>query len=501
MGVQAEVGQVIALEPAAPDLRPMAMRLAEWRADPVRFVRDLWGVEADAWQTRVLRDFASPDPACRRIAMSSCAGPGKTAVLAWCGWNFLLCYGSQGSHPNGACLSVTRENLRDHLWKELAVWRVKARDNLLSGLFEQTHERIYARNHPETWWLSARSYPKDADTETLGRTLSGLHAPYVLILIDESGSIPVEVLKAADQAMSSAKWCKIMQAGNPLALDGMLYATATRLKTSWRYYRVTADPDDPERTPRVPIDLAREQIAANGGRDDPWVRIYVLGEFPHQALNSLLSVAEVDRAMVRAPRVHDFDAMPRILGVDVARDGLDSSCIAKRQGVMVYPLEVLRGHNSTEGAGKVARRWQDWKADAGFIDNTGGFGAGWLDQLHTMGCDITGVEFAGRATDPRYGNKRSEMWHLMAEAIKAGCALPQDASLSAELTEVRYFHRGDQLMLEPKDEVRKRLGRSPDRADSVALTWAFPVAAPRSGGGTRRAPPKARTDRDPYYEP
>lgn len=487
---------------AAPDTRPMAAKLADWRTDPIRFVRELWGVEPDAWQKRVLRDFASEDPLCRRIAMSSCAGPGKTAVLAWVGWNFMLCYGGQGEHPNGACLSVTRENLRDHLWKELAVWRVKAKDDLLTGLFEQTHERIYSRQHPETWWMSARSYPKDADRETLGRTLSGLHAPYVLILIDESGSIPVEVLKAADQAMAAERWCKVIQAGNPLSLDGMLYATATRLRHSWRFYNITADPDDPERTPRVPAELARQQIADNGGRDDPWVRIYVLGLFPHQALNALLSVADVDRAMARAPREGEFEWAPRILGVDVARDGLDSSCIARRQGPLVYQLEVLRGVNSTDGAGRVARWWQDWPADAGFIDNTGGFGAGWLDQLRDhLACPITGVEFAGAATDPRYGNKRSEMWHLMAKAIKEGCALPRDPSLSAELTEVRYFHRGDKLMLEPKDEVRKRLGRSPDRADALALTWAFPVMAPGAGGGLGAKPAKARTDRDPYYQP
>src|SRR5690348_11464390 len=105
-------------------------------------VRDLFHVEPDAWQLDVLAAWANP-AARKRVAMQACAGPGKSAVMAWCGWNGMLCYSDGDSHPNGAAVSITGENLSDNLWKELAVWR--ERSPLLVKMFEQTSERIFAR--------------------------------------------------------------------------------------------------------------------------------------------------------------------------------------------------------------------------------------------------------------------------------------------------------------------------------------------------------------------
>src|SRR5690348_18003614 len=109
------------------------MQIARWRRDPVAFVTEVFGVTPDPWQAKALRAFANPTTD-RRIAMQACAGPGKSAVLAWCGWNFLVCYGDEGQHPNGAAMSVTADNLKNGLWKELAVWR--SRSSLLLQAFE-----------------------------------------------------------------------------------------------------------------------------------------------------------------------------------------------------------------------------------------------------------------------------------------------------------------------------------------------------------------------------
>ena len=93
--------------------------IQRWRQNPVQFVVEQFGVEPDAWQRDALMAFA--DPTKPRISMQACAGPGKSAVLAWCGWNFLSCYGDRGEHPKGAAVSVTWDNLRDNLWPEFAV--------------------------------------------------------------------------------------------------------------------------------------------------------------------------------------------------------------------------------------------------------------------------------------------------------------------------------------------------------------------------------------------
>src|SRR4051812_43225790 len=98
-------------------------------------VRDLFGVIPDAWQAKALDAWACAKPR-ERIAMQACAGPGKSAVEAWCGWNGLLCYSDGHDHPQGAAVSITGENLKNGLWKELAYWR--ERSPVLQRAFEMT---------------------------------------------------------------------------------------------------------------------------------------------------------------------------------------------------------------------------------------------------------------------------------------------------------------------------------------------------------------------------
>ena len=76
-----------------------ARKLRRWREQPAVFVNEELGVQKiDNWQLEVLKVFPSMKPEHMRIAMRACAGPGKSAVLAWCGWNFLSCYGDVGEH-------------------------------------------------------------------------------------------------------------------------------------------------------------------------------------------------------------------------------------------------------------------------------------------------------------------------------------------------------------------------------------------------------------------
>lgn len=443
--------------------------MSRWRADPVAFVRENFGVEPDAWQHDALRAWV--DPAAPRISLQACAGPGKSAVLAWCGLHFLSTQGEPGDWPKGFACSVTSDNLGANLWPEFAKWM--GRSPFLSGAFTWGSERIWQNDHKATWFLEARSWPKTASADEQGKTLSGLHGGYVCALIDESGSIPPAVGRAADQALSTKpKFGKVLQAGNPLSRDGMLYAASR--SADWHVIRITGDPDDPKRSPRIDLEWARGRIAEHG-RDDPWVMAYILGQFPLAAINSLLSVDEVRDAMGRRYTLGDIEHAPLMLGVDVASEGLDLSVLFPRQGLQAMKPVPMRGVDSRLGAGTVADWWTRMKADAVCIDNTGGFGAGWIDRLREMGRNPHPIEFSGSPVSNRYANKRSEMWFLMAEWIKGGGALPDVPELVGELTEPTYTFKGDRLILEPKKDIKARLGRSPDYADALALTFAVQV--------------------------
>lgn len=455
-------------------------RIRAWREDPVLFVREVLGVEPDLWQVDVLRDF----PRCQRQAMKACKGPGKTALLAWLCWNFLVCY----LHPKVAATSVTSDNLADGLWTEMAKWQ--GRSELLRAAFTWTKQRIFANDHPETWWMSARTWPKGGDATQQADTLAGLHADNLLFVIDEAGGVPDAVMAAAEAGLANAdgvsKHAHIVIAGNPTHLEGPLYRACTKERALWKVYEITSDPDDPKRTPRVSVEWALQQIEKYG-RDNPWVLVNVFGQFPPSSMNALLGPDDVAAAMRRTVRREDIEFSPRVLGVDVARFGLDASTIARRQGRLALPIQMARNYDSLQGAGWVSRTWSDFEgdqtnreADACFVDNTGGWGAGWIDQLSVLGRAPMGVGFAGKADDGRYFNKRTEIHFRLAEWVKSGGCLPEDPELAAELTAMTYVFRGDKLWLEEKEQVREKLGRSPDRADALALTFSYDVVPNRA---------------------
>lgn len=449
-----------------------ADKFREWRERPDTMVRELFGVEPDPWQLDVLQAF----PSSPRVALAACKGPGKTAVLAWLGWNFLL----TRPYPKCAATSISGDNLRDNLWTEMAKWMQRAL--LLQGMFTWTKERIFANENPEQWWMSARTYAASGDATQQANTLAGLHADYILFLIDESGGMTDAVMVSADAALSSCIEGHIVQAGNPTQLSGPLYRAAQNENKLWHVTHITAHPDDPKRTPRVSKEWAK-QFMAEWGEDSDWTRVTVYGLFPRSSFNALIGRDEVLAAMKRYYREWQIGRVPKIMGVDVARYGDDASAIAKRMGIQAFPFATRRGMNSTEGAAMVNREWIEWGADGVFIDDTGGFGSGWIDQLALLGRRPIGVHFAAQAHEKmRYENKRAEMYQDMVDWIKQGGALPDDRDLLEDLTNTTYSAPKGVLILEPKALIKaKQIGRSPDKADALALTFAEPItiAAPQ----------------------
>jgi phage terminase large subunit len=469
--------------------------ILRWRERPEAFVYEQFGVTPDAWQLDVLKAWA--DPAQQHIAMQACAGPGKTAVLAWCGWNFLSCYGDRVEHPKGFAFSVTDDNLHDNLWAEMAKWQ--GCSEYLSTAFTWRHERIYANDHPQTWFLAPRSWPKTANPDEQGKTLSGLHSKYILVLGDEVGAIPATVLRAGEQALSTKPtFGKMLVAGNPISLEGMLYVIATQLRHQWTIVRITGDPDDPKRSPRIDLDWAREQIHTYG-RENPWVMSYLLGMFPPASINALLGIEEVQAAMQRHLRRDEYDYAQKRIGVDVARFGDDRTVIFPRQGLASFRPVVMRNARTTDIAARVALAHSGWGAEQIFVDDTGHWGHGVIDNLLAANIPAIPLVYHAPALDKRYKNRRAEFWLEGAKWVKRGGALPNLPEFVAELTTPTYTFMNGVFVLEPKELVKKRLGRSPDLADALFQTFAIPDMPAAQLAGVRRAQTVAH-DADPYAE-
>jgi phage terminase large subunit len=482
-----------------------ALQLAEdkiilYRERPDAMVDELFGHALqgglDDWQREALRDF----PHNPRQALACCKGVGKTTTMAFMAWNYLL----TRKFPKAAALSVTSQNLKDNLWAEIAKWR--AESVMLQALFEMTSDRVTLKAAPDNWFLTARSFPKSATPEELGNTLAGLWAAHLLFLIDEAGGVPVPVLRTAEAALQrEGTEGHLVIGGNTTQTDGALYEAVVVRRPLWKCYEVNGDPDDPKRCPRISIAYAREQIAAHG-REDPFVMINLLAKFPSQGVDQLVSADLIRDCMGRHLHADVFDWAPRILGVDVADKGDDKSVIWPRQGLVYFKPIEMRKLDTVFVAGHVGQKATDWAADSIQVDASGGYGAGVIALLRHEGYNVTGVEGSGKPIDAQFYNKRAECFWKLAQNLKEGASIPKDPlvePLVFELSSIRYGYKGDKLLIEPKEEIRARIGHSPDLSDGMAYTHAFPVAI---GNRTREKlfpfdmgaqASKSKTDYDP----
>ena len=217
--------------------------------------------------------------------------------------------------------------------------------------------------------------------------------------------------------------------------------------------------------------------------------------------DQLISLSDAELAATREYTDKDIEGSPRIIGVDPARFGDDRSVIVLRQGLRMEKPMIHHGVDNMQLAGIVANLIEDRDPDAVFIDS--GAGAGVIDRLRQLDYYVMEVPFGGKANYPNlFVNRRAEMWWAMKEWISNGGAIPNDTTLKQELLTPTYWYDAvGRRVLEGKDEIKKRLqgGGSPDIADALALTFAYPVAKQLPREVRERLDPTPR-DHDPYED-
>ena len=213
---------------------------------------------------------------------------------------------------------------------------------------------------------------------------------------------------------------------------------------------------------------------------DTEVRQELLCDFSASASNIVIPIDLVTEAASRnIAEANNKDAVS-VMGVDVARFGDDDTVITHRKGLACMPQIKLHGLNTMEVASAVAAHYWKIKPDAIIVD-AGSMGAGVIDRLRQMNMpNVFEVNFGGSAIDSdRYANIRSEMYFKVLEWLKAGGCIPNDIDLKSELTVTEYkYTQSGKIILQPKEKIKELTGRSPDRADSLALTFAVPIHKP-----------------------
>ena len=302
--------------------------------------------------------------------------------------------------------------------------------------------------------------------------LRGMH-PHGVVL-DEVADMKPEVWGAVVRPMltNHKAWCLFIGTPHGLNLFSTIYfqalADVTWYAETFDVYK-TAVLDEQE------IELAKKSMT------DRQFAQELLCDFNAGSDKTLIALDVARAASGRHLREDQYAWAPRVLGVDAARYGDDRTAIVRRQGLAMFPPLVRRDLDTNDVISLVIQECELWRPSAVFVDVGGN--AGVFDGLVRLQWACFPVDFGGKATDQRYQNKRAEMWCAMRDWLKAGAALPPDPDLLSELCSPEYdYHnvRG-RFQLESKDDMRARGLPSPDIADALACTFAFPVNPLQAG--------------------
>ena len=405
-----------------------------------------------------------------QIAIASGHGIGKSALVA------MLIMWAMSTHEDtrGVVTANTDTQLRTKTWPEVAKWHRLA---INSHWFELTATRMSskAKGHEDNWRIDIIPWSKD-NTEAF----AGLHneGKRILVVFDESSAIHDKIWEVTEGALTDDNTEIIwFTPGNPTRQTGRFAACFGRLKHRWIHKHI--DSRNVEGTNKSQIDKWVE----DNGEDSDLVRVRVKGEFPLQAEYQLISQDHVIQAR-RREVVFDRN-QPIVAGLDFARSGSCESVLSFRCGrdARSFPWKMWHERDSAVLAGKIAyeieqMRQKNLVVHTIFADG-GGLGGPIIDRLLHSGYPVTEVLFGSKATNSTdYQNKGSEMWARMRDWMPTG-SIPDDPELEQQLVsrDYRWNDKTHQLSLVPKDTMLAEGLPSPDRGDSLSLTFAYEIAA------------------------
>jgi hypothetical protein len=292
----------------------------------------------------------------------------------------------------------------------------------------------------------------------------------VMLIFDEASGIPDSIWSVSDGFFTENTPHRFHLAfSNPRRNTGYFYETFHSKRAFWSTRVI--DARDVEGTDKN----LYQRIIDEYGPDSYQASVEVYGNFPSEGDDQFIGSNLVDDAMKRPP-AKDTSA-PIVIGVDPARFGADATVIAVRQGRDILELRRHRGADTMEVAGHVIDAIEQFQPALVCIDE-GGLGAGVVDRLKEQRYKIRGVNFGNKAKNQTmWGNKRAEMWGAMRDWLRTG-HIPTDRFLKTDLIspKTKPDSRGT-LFLESKKDMKSRGLASPDAADAIAVTFAFPVAS------------------------
>jgi hypothetical protein len=457
-----------------------------WKADPLLYVQQRFGVEPTWQQGQILEAIRPPGA---KVSVRSGHGIGKSAAAAWVLSWFLETH----DFAKVPCTAPSSHQLRDILWGELSKWRRRA-DALsaqrgdhprfwLSKLFRLLTDSLTDPGARE-WGAYARTAKKENP-----EALQGFHGEALLYILDEASGVPEEIFEAAEGALST-RGARVLMLGNPTRNTGTFAASHTHNRGDYTALHFRSQ-DSPLVAPEY-----RDRLVRKWGDGSNVVRVRADGDFPKQDDDVLISLELTEPCLTRERIAGEGK---RILGVDVATFGGDRTTLVLRQGRVVERIAIYSGQDTMATVGRVVEKAQAWGADCISID-TIGMGRGVADRLRevrrergaawtVVDVDVSRSAPARRRGEPRAKRLRDWLWLEVATWLRDEAPIFTWTSveehqgcedLAGELASVTYdLDSSGCIVVESKDDMKKRLGHSPDLAD--ALGCSFASAKPWAG--------------------
>ena len=431
---------------------------------------------ARQWQTEAFADIAAhlKNPETRHMPMmlarASGHGIGKSAFIGMLvNWALSTC-----DDCKVVLTSNTDTQLRTKTAPEVGKWQ---RLSITREWFDVSATSIAVRDksHAKTWRADFVPW-SEHNTEAF----AGLHnkGKRILLVFDEASAIADKVWEVAEGALTDEDTEIIWVAfGNPTRNTGRFRECFRRYKHRWNHAQI--DSRTVEGTNKAQI----AKWAEDYGEESDFFKVRVRGMFPSMSARQFISEADVAAAYGRHVPESAYAFAPKIITVDPAWEGDDEFVIGFRQGLVFRILETFaKNDNDLIAAQKIARYEDELGADAVFID--AGFGTGIKSAGEGLGRFWTLVWFANKSDDAGCLNKRAEMWKAARDWLKDGGAIPDDPTLRDELQAPEIVPRADgKIQIESKKDMKARGVPSPNRADALVLSFAFPVLPRGTGNG------------------
>lgn len=445
-------------------------------------IKNAW-VEREGPPTPEMREMS------KKLGVSVMAGrnTGKDTFASWVGFWFLTMHNA--SRTKIACFAPTQSQLKTVLWSEFALWHGMNAKTTGLPMFQMQNdvaveaEKIYIRgpkNEGKTGFICHRTPQKNVDKEQMKKTLSGLHADNLLFIMDEASGIDDAIMEECELTMMGRKNL-MLQIGNPHKPYGYFYDSHFG-KHSDKWLRFHWDSEECELVSKQHILNLEERY----GRDSDAFRVNVKGLPPTGGDDAFIPYQWIIEACEREMSVPKDTAI--VMGYDPAGSGRDSAFLTVRQGGKILGVHRIDSPDNFAQEDAILRLikvdYIDYRLASVCVE-TDGLGKDIYERLsRSLPGKVRPVQMGKRLAHGRFYNNRVKLWHSLRKSFEAGLIdIPNIRELREELSTIQSLNNdsGDLLMIS-KAVIRKKLGRSSDRADSLVMTFAVDdvIASPTS---------------------